>query len=84
MTYYLLHLIVYIHITLNSYFYFIQLCLLIELWLILTEFVQNRDESAPCLQVLCPQAVQRDEEQRLLLKAVRGREKKRKSITSFR
>lgn len=40
------------------------------MWLRLTEFVQNRDESAPCLQVLSPQSIQRDEEQRLLRKAV--------------
>lgn len=35
----------------------------------LTEFFQNRNESVPGLQVIGPQPVQRDQEQRLLLKA---------------
>lgn len=35
----------------------------------LTEFIQNRHERAPRLQVLRPQPVQRDEQERLLLEA---------------
>lgn len=40
----------------------------------LTESVQNRDDSAPFLQVLGPKSIQRDEEQRLTLKATTGGE----------
>lgn len=40
--------------------------------LTLTELVQNRDESAPGLQVLGSQPIQRDEKERLLLKAATG------------
>lgn len=47
------------------------------MWLTLTEFIQNRDESAPRLQVLRPQSIQGHEEQRLTLEAV----KKTKSQT---
>lgn len=39
----------------------------------LTEFVQHRDESGPRLQVLGPQPVQRDQQERLLLEAATQR-----------
>lgn len=39
------------------------------MWGTLTELVQDGDERAPLLQVLGPQSIQRDQQQRLLLEA---------------